>query len=216
MLVKVCGMKPGQNLLELELLKPEFIGFIFFDRSPRFVGEFLSPSTISNISSSSITTGVFVNSSIDLIKNKVKLYKLRAVQLHGDEDPAFCEQLKFQIGPNLKILKAFGVSENFDFKLCEAYKDAVDYFLFDTKTKERGGSGKLFDWQVLNRYTIQKPYFLSGGIGIDEIKVLKKEIKTNPVFKHLIGVDLNSKFEIEPGLKDLTMVKEALEIIRAT
>ena len=152
---KVCGLR--DNIAEVVALQPDFVGFIFYKKSPRYVGEnFVLP----EIANSTINkVGVFVNEAFDVVYNTILKYKLDYAQLHGNESPGYCEKLKRQ---GIKIIKAFQVDEHFDFGELEAYESVTDYFLFDTKTKQYGGSGKSFDWQILNSYLLEKKYFLSG------------------------------------------------------
>ena len=200
--LKVCGMKYPDNIRKLSELKPDFIGFIFYDKSKRFIGDGLDVSKL-NIDKLIEKVGVFVNASIDYILEKLKKYSLDLVQLHGNESPEFCKELQQQ---SIKISKAFQVDENFDFSELASYYDVCDYFLFDTKTKLYGGSGKKFNWQVLEKYDNKKPFFLSGGIALDDIAEIKKLKNLN-----IYAIDINSKFEIEPGLKDIEKIKQFKE-----
>ncbi len=200
--VKICGMKEATNIHSLLDLTIDYIGFIFYDKSPRFVGR-LNPALIQHSSVKKV--GVFVDETIENILSIKTTFGLDIIQLHGRETPEFCKAFK---GQNVNIWKAFGVDEKFDFKELEAYADVVDVFLFDTKTPQHGGSGKGFDWSLLGNYFGTTPYLLSGGIGLHNLSEVLK-IKDN----RLVGVDLNSKLEIEPGLKNINSVKEALKII---
>jgi phosphoribosylanthranilate isomerase len=200
--LKVCGMKYPDNIRKLSELKPDFIGFIFYDQSKRFIGDGLNISKL-NVDESIEKVGVFVNASIKYILEKLKKYSLDLVQLHGNESPEFCKELQQQ---SIKISKAFQVDENFDFSELASYYDVCDYFLFDTKTKLYGGSGKKFNWQVLEKYDNKKPFFLSGGIALDDIAEIKKLKNLN-----IYAIDINSKFEIEPGLKDIEKIKQFKE-----
>ena len=190
MKVKVCGLKFKDNIIQVAALQPYYMGFIFYSGSKRFVGENFEMPVISTEIKK---VGVFVNAKADYIIDKVNSYKLNFIQLHGDESPEFCEEL----GHSAKVIKAFGIDENFDFKILESYKNCCDYFLFDTKTSEHGGSGQQFDWKILEKYKYDVPYFLSGGIGLKEIERLKIE-KLN-----IYAIDVNSKFEMETGIKNI-------------
>ena len=193
MKLKVCGMKYPQNIFEVSHLLPDYLGFIFFEKSSRyFDGE------IPEIPSSIKKVGVFVNASLDDIQSKIAKYNLNLIQLHGDESPEFCEHLKNE---NLKIIKVFSVDDHFDFSILLGYENVCDYFLFDTKGKLHGGNGYAFNWQILENYKSTKPIFLSGGIGIEEIEKIKSI--DLPIF----AIDINSKFETEPGLKNITLLK---------
>jgi len=196
--LKICGMKVPENIAEIIALKPDYLGFIFYPGSKRFIAD-LDPELIKSVPASIATTGVFVNEKLDSVNNAISLYGLRAVQLHGRESPEFCAALKGEI----EVIKAFGINEAFDFNTLHAYADVVDYFLFDTQTIDHGGSGKTFNWQLLENYTLDKPYFLSGGIGLENVADL---LDVND--ERLYAVDVNSRFEQSPGLKDVRMLQE--------
>lgn len=204
MKIKVCGMREPENIIQLGALEPDYIGFIFYPNSKRHVSS-LDIEELNRIPKSIKKTGVFVNENLSVILDNIKHYGLDAVQLHGDELPAFCKEVSHY---GVEIIKAFGVNAKFDFKLLKPYINAADYFLFDTQTPRRGGSGKSFDWQILDNYPYSKPYFLSGGISLENIEEVK-QIKG----QRLYAVDLNSCFEDEPGLKNIEKIKEALMII---
>jgi phosphoribosylanthranilate isomerase len=178
-------------------LLPDYMGFIFWEKSSRFFdGE------IPNLPKSIQKVGVFVNAPIDEIVSKIKKYHLDLIQLHGNESVELCMELKNE---NIQIIKVFSVNDDFDFNVLEPYEAVCDYFLFDTKGKLPGGNGIVFDWKVLETYPSTKPFFLSGGIGIEEIASVKQLLKTNlPIH----AIDINSKFEIEPGLKNIELLKE--------
>ncbi|GMN11939.1 phosphoribosylanthranilate isomerase [Croceitalea sp. MTPC9] len=197
--LKVCGM--NKNTSEVAALKPDYLGFIFWEPSKRFFkGDMPSiPHSIKKV-------GVFVDASIQEIKHLTKQFKLLYVQLHGKESPAFCDELKKQV-PQIKIIKVFSIKNNFDFKQLRHFEDVCDYYLFDTKGKLPGGNGYTFNWSVLKNYPSTKPYFLSGGIGIDEIASINEFIK-RPESQYCHAIDINSKFELEPGLKDIEKLKE--------
>lgn len=204
MKIKVCGLKYPDNIKAIEALNPQYMGFIFYGRSPRFVAG-VDAGALAAIPSSIIKTGVFVNENAEQIQQLIERYGFGAVQLHGDESPEFAEQFKGKV----QVLKAFGVNEDFDFEQLNNYAGKVDYFLFDTKTDAHGGSGKTFNWEILNRYKLDVPFFLSGGLSLDNLDQISKI--THPQF---YGVDLNSKFEIEPGLKDIEKLKRAFGLIK--
>lgn len=205
MKLKICGLKHPDNILEVAALAPDFMGFIFYSESKRFVGnDFVMPQIPSSIK----RVGVFVerresfndtnDKSIGKIKSAVEKYRLDFVQLHGNEFPEYCKK----ISKHVKIIKAFAVDEHFDFEKVKKYEEFCDYFLFDTKTELHGGSGKQFDWSLLKRYVSKTPYFISGGIGLEDIEKLKNIELT------IFGMDVNSKFEKEPGLKDIDLLKK--------
>jgi len=201
MKVKVCGLKFRENILELCKVKPDMMGFIFYKKSPRYVENYLSTELMKKIPEYINKIGVFVNSTVEEIEEAITLYKLTGVQLHGDETPEFCKIFK----RNYLVIKSFLVGDNFNFKILEDYKHCCDYFLFDTYNKNYGGSGEKFNWEILKSYNLEVPFFLSGGISIDDVELIKK-------FNHswLFGVDINSKFEISPGLKDIEKIKSFL------
>lgn len=198
--LKVCGMKFAANIASVAALQPDYLGFIFYEQSPRFISD-VSAELIKYVPSQIKTVGVFVNEELGIVKKKVNLYQLKAVQLHGNESVEYCEALKTHF-ENLEVIKAFGVDEDFDFSVLTEYQSNVDFFLFDTKTKAHGGSGKTFDWKILEDYKLNKPYFLSGGIYLDHAASIKK-IED----ERLYALDINSRFEIEPGVKDVDKVK---------
>jgi phosphoribosylanthranilate isomerase len=204
--IKVCGMRNEANVNALAALSPDFLGFIFYPPSKRFVGLEFDKNLISKVSSEIIKTGVFVNAQIHEVIEFSKLYGFKAVQLHGDESPEFCQQIKRE---GFIVLKAFGVDRDFDFDSLKDYETAVDYFLFDTKADTYGGSGQIFDWSILERYQLNKTFFLSGGLSLDNLESVK-EIN-HPKF---YGLDLNSKFEVEPGLKNIEKLKVAFSLIK--
>lgn len=194
MKLKICGMKYPDNILEVGSLLPDYMGFIFWDKSARYFD-----GTLPTLRKRIKKTGVFVNANVEEIIEKVTKYDLQAVQLHGHESIAFCQELKNTLAKSIEIIKVFSVDSEFDFNQLEPYETVCDYFLFDTKGKLPGGNGTTFDWKVLEKYPSQKPFFLSGGIGLDEINLVKQILKTDlPIY----AIDVNSKFEIEAGLKD--------------
>lgn len=206
MKLKVCGMKYQDNISQVAKLQPDYLGLIFYDKSPRFVDQ-----DISNLSSNNKKAGVFVNASISEIIEKTNTYHLQAIQLHGEESPEFCLELKHRYKEvtekSIEIIKVFSIKDNFDFSILEPYENVCDYYLFDTKGKHPGGNGYVFDWSVLKEYPSTKPYFLSGGIGINEIEQLKTFLNSLES-KYCYAIDVNSKFEIEAGLKDIEKLKE--------
>ena len=204
MLVKVCGMREPENIETVAQLGVDMMGFIFYPKSPRFASQSVDRTAADK---NVCRVGVFVNESVELISDKIQLFDLNAVQLHGNESRELCEQLHEQNGL-LKVIKAISVSTARDIQKYKEYVGAVDYFLFDTKCKTVGGSGQQFDWQVLENYDGDVPFILSGGIGPEDVERIRN-------FHHpkCIGIDLNSKFEMEPGLKDVEMLKTFLENI---
>lgn len=204
MKIKVCGMREPTNIAELVALQPDYIGFIFYAKSKRYVGEgyqspYLTKSKIQKV-------GVFVNHSQEFILEQIDLQDLSLIQLHGDESPEFCAALKEQT--SVPTSKAFPMDEDFNFENLEPYQKSCDYFLFDTKSSAYGGSGKTFNWEVLKQYNNTKPLFMSGGISLDNIDELLNFIQTQDLNVH--AIDINSKFEIEPGLKDIPQIQKLM------
>ncbi|MEO0571608.1 MAG: phosphoribosylanthranilate isomerase [Bacteroidota bacterium] len=197
MKLKVCGM--SHNPVEVEALEPDYMGFIFWEKSPRYL-----EGVIPSISRRIKKVGVFVNASAEEILQKVTRYGLQMVQLHGKETPELCNHLR-KLG--LGVIKVFGVGETFDFSVLEPYEKACDYYLFDTKGKLPGGNGYVFDWEVLENYPSTKPFFLSGGIGMENIDDILTFLY-RPESKYCHAIDINSRFEIKPGLKDIGLLKE--------
>lgn len=206
MKVKVCGMRESENISALCKLPIDYIGFIFYPKSPRFVGEDFPVSTANLVPSHIKRTGVFVNAELEYIQQKISVYGLQAVQLHGTENQGFCMLLK---NKSVQVIKAFGVDENFNFDKLEEYKDAVDFFLFDTKSPAHGGTGVKFDWSILNQYKLDIPIFLSGGIGANDADMVKS-LRTLDIY----CLDLNSKFEKQPALKDIDMLQSFISQVK--
>jgi phosphoribosylanthranilate isomerase len=206
LMLKVCGMRSAANMQEVIALEPDYLGLIFYPKSARFVGEKLDAEFLSNLPTQTKKVGVFVNETIANILAAVAKYKLEAVQLHGKETPALCKELKEK---NLIVLKAFSVDDYFDFNQLEAYEGTCDYYLFDTKGQQYGGNGTTFNWEILDQYRYITPFFLSGGIDLDHAAEIKK-LKL-PLLK---GIDINSKFEISPALKDANKIKSFFEQVR--
>jgi phosphoribosylanthranilate isomerase len=204
--IKVCGMKYADNIKKLSDVKPDLMGFIFYPPSKRFIGVEFLKSDLSDINPQIIKTAVFVNAQVHEIVEFSKMYGMQAVQLHGAESPDFCKTIKNE---GFIVLKAFGIDDNFDFEVLKPYLDVVDFFLFDTKTNLHGGSGETFDWSIIDKYNLHKPFFLSGGLSLENLASVKN-IKN----EFFYGVDLNSKFELEPSLKDIEQLKEAFDLIR--
>ncbi|WP_418263243.1 phosphoribosylanthranilate isomerase [Flavobacterium faecale] len=195
MKIKICGMKYPDNIIEVGSLLPDYMGFIFWEKSARYFD-----GVIPSLPESIKKTGVFVNETIEEILQKVSLNNLQAVQLHGKESVEFCTELKSKLQKRTEIIKVFSILDDFNFEVLKPYESVCDYFLFDTKGKLPGGNGTTFDWKVLENYPSSKPFFLSGGIGLDEMEAVNEILKTNlPIH----AIDVNSKFEIEPGLKNI-------------
>jgi phosphoribosylanthranilate isomerase len=205
MKLKICGMKYPENIIEIGSLLPDYMGFIFWEKSARYFD-----GTIPELPKSIQKVGVFVNASIEDIHEKIIKHDLQAVQLHGQESVEFCESLKKNIPNLIDVIKVFAILDTFDFTILKSFENVCDYFLFDTKGKLPGGNGTTFDWKVLQKYSSTKPFFLSGGIGIEEMDAVNEILKTNlPVY----AIDLNSKLEIEPGLKNIQSCRNALQCV---
>jgi phosphoribosylanthranilate isomerase len=204
MKIKVCGLKYPDNFREVSKLKPDYIGFICYKGTPRFIGD-LPAAEVAKLPHKIIKTGVFVNETMDRIEELIDTYGFDAIQLHGSEGADLCGAFKGKV----IVIKAFGISKDFNFDSLHQYVGDVDYFLFDTKTSKHGGSGETFDWSLLDQYKLDIPFFLSGGISLDNLNEVK-----NIGHPQFYGVDLNSKFEMEPGLKDIDKLRTALEILR--
>ena len=243
MVIKVCGMRDARNIREVSQLGVDMIGMIFYPKSPRYVemqsshagiipdyakedigasdssgcssgcSSGSSSESVSTSSKSPARVGVFVDDMVQNIVTRVVNYHLDYVQLHGNEPREMCENLRStldpDIRPGIKIIKAISVSDASDIQKYKEYVGAVDLFLFDTKCKTVGGSGQQFDWQVLEQYDGEVPFLLSGGIGPEDASRLH-------AFHHpkCIGIDLNSRFEIEPGVKDVEKLKGFLNEIQ--
>jgi phosphoribosylanthranilate isomerase len=198
MKLKICGMKYPDNILEVGSLLPDYMGFIFWEKSARYF-----EGVIPQLPKSIKKVGVFVDETESEILNIIDLHNLAAVQLHGYESIEFCESLKKKCPKNIEIIKVFSILDTFDFSILQPYENSCNFFLFDTKGKLPGGNGTTFDWKVLENYSSQKPFFLSGGIGLTETQQVKQVLKSN---LPLYAIDINSKFEIEPGLKDIKLL----------
>ncbi|HEV7348757.1 phosphoribosylanthranilate isomerase [Telluribacter sp.] len=207
MKIKVCGMREKANIEQLVSLQPDFIGFIFYDKSPRYVGEELDEEFVKNLPKSIKKVGVFVNANPGYILSMVKRFDLEYVQLHGTEMPDVCRNIR-QRGVN--IIKAFSIDESFNFAMLNNYKPFCDLFLFDTKGASFGGNGTSFDWSLLRKYDNEKPFLLSGGISLDNIERVIELSRSLPIY----GIDVNSQFEREAGLKDIQRIQQLLAKIR--
>ena len=192
--LKICGMKETENITEISALQPDYLGFIFWEKSKRN----MTLDAIPELPETIKKVGVFVDASIQEIAAKINQYQLDVIQLHGNESVIFCRNVK-KLG--VEVIKVFSMNSNFNFSLVKEYVLAVDYFLFDTKGKLPGGNGITFDWNVLENYHFNVPYFLSGGIGTTEIDGLKEFLKS-PAAKKCYAIDVNSRFEKKPGTKN--------------
>ncbi|HET8737280.1 MAG TPA: phosphoribosylanthranilate isomerase [Pricia sp.] len=209
MKLKVCGMK--LNTAEVAQVRPDYLGFIFWKESPRFFDGEIPP-----LPKSMKKIGVFVDASPNEILEKIQQYDLQGVQLHGDESPEFCREIRNKVSLSLettiKIIKVFSIKDNFNFNILKPYEPVCDYFLFDTKGELPGGNGYAFDWKVLENYPSTKPFFLSGGIGLEEVESIK-EFTSRPEAKYCNAIDVNSRFEMEPGLKKTNTLRKFKELL---
>ena len=206
MRLKICGMREAENIRQLLALQPDYMGFIFYEKSSRFVGEGLDEELLKSFPFTTRKVGVFVNSTASYILEMYKKYKLDYVQLHGEELPDFCKNLKHK---GVNVIKAFSIDTDFNFGKLQNYKPYCDFFLFDTKGEQRGGTGKSFDWNILDKYDNEKPFFLAGGIDLENVH---NALKITDLKIH--SLDVNSKFEISPALKNIDMLEELMSIIK--
>jgi len=200
MKIKVCGLMNNPASVAISQLPTiDYLGFIFAEQSPRFTEE-----TVSSLNKQRV--GVFVNASLETILVTAKKHQLTTIQLHGDETSELCSELK----SHFHIIKAIGIDKDIDFETLSLYESVVDTFLFDTKSEQRGGTGIPFDWAILDRYQGSTPFFLSGGIGEESITEIQQ-------FKHpfFAGIDLNSRFEIQPGVKDIERIQTFIQTLYA-
>ncbi|ANQ50914.1 phosphoribosylanthranilate isomerase [Flammeovirga sp. MY04] len=194
---KVCGMRDQKNIYDVLTLEPDYMGFIMYPPSSRFIERedvsFLEEKWSNDIPTKRV--GVFVNEEEQTILDFAKKYHFDVIQLHGKETPELCQSLKEK---GFEVFKVFGIKDEFNFEVLKPYEAFVDYFLFDTKSPIHGGTGETFDWGVLEQYNSTKPFLLSGGLSLENIKNIRK-------LDHLPckGIDVNSKFEISPALKDV-------------
>lgn len=206
MKIKVCGMMDSVNIAEVARLQPDYMGFIFYEGSPRFAGN-LPPEALDALSAATLRVGVFVNAAREYIAAQAARYRLDLLQLHGDETPAHCAWFKSAYG----VIKAFGVQSAADFAAAQRYEKVCDYFLFDTKTTLRGGSGLQFDHRLLATYRGQTPFFLSGGIAPEDIPAI-----ASLHLPRCEAIDVNSRVERSPGLKNAAAVEKLITAARMT
>lgn len=202
MKIKVCGMREAENIKELAALGPDFMGFIFYEKSPRFFdGE------IPDLPNEIHKVGVFVDAPLGFVLQQSEKHGLDVVQLHGKEDQQYISLLGELLGDSARIWKVFSVGEKFNFKKIAAFEGLVDAYLFDTKGKAPGGNGTTFDWKLLNGYNYQTQIIVSGGIGLEELPEVKELLKSN---LPIMAIDVNSRFEQAPGLKKIDELKTLL------
>ena len=223
--LKVCGLTKLDQIQELISMNIDFLGFIFYEKSPRFVLNHLSLEQISEFNHQA-KVGVFVNETVEKIVEISEKAKLNFIQLHGDEDEEFIKRLRQMLNENTKIIKVIRIGDNKtnfenEIKKISNLKSQISNLLFDTDSKAFGGTGKTFDWQILNEIEIPIPYFLSGGISLENIKNLQNFVKVNMRENKTLtklntpfALDINSKFEIEPGIKDLEKIKTFKSLLK--
>lgn len=201
MKLKVCGLTDKQNILEIiRDIHPDYMGFIFYEHSSRFVDNKLEPEYVKTLPDAINKTGVFVDAPGEYILERAKQYGLNTLQMHGNETPGFCRRF---IDEGYEVIKVFNIHETFDISTMNEYGESCDYFLFDTAGKYKGGTGVKFNWDMLRQYPLNKPYFLSGGVAPgDEANI--KSIKDHRFY----AVDINSRFEISKGIKNADQVKQ--------
>lgn len=201
--IKVCGMAEAENLVQLARLKPDYVGFIFYPKSPRYMAERLSAEALDVLPETTKRVGVFVSEKTETVLSLAKRYALDYVQLHGDETVEYCQTIRRH---GLKVIKVFRIATRNDLKSIAEYAQCADLFLFDTKTPTYGGCGSEFDWTILEEADIPLPWLISGGISPDNIL---RACQTGA-----FAVDLNSKFETAPGIKDIQLLEECFKSIR--
>ncbi|WP_194777763.1 phosphoribosylanthranilate isomerase [Pararhodonellum marinum] len=208
MLLKVCGMREKENITELaQQVNPDLVGLIFYPPSKRFVG--LDNADFYKAQNHIVKVGVFVNAPMIDVLDRIDRFGLDFVQLHGGESAVYAQEMKKNTP--VKIIKVYGVGNQINWSYLSGFEPHVDYFLFDTHTIAYGGSGKKFNWEMLKTYPLNKPFLISGGIALgdwDGIEKLKKEIG------QLAGLDVNSKFEIAPGVKDISKLKKLANLVK--
>lgn len=202
--LKVCGITTTENIMELIPLDISRLGFIFYHMSRRYVYGKLIEDGLKAIPKHIKKTGVFVNAEVAEIEQIIGQYHLDSIQLHGDESPEFCNHFRTKT----EVIKTISIKDKSSFETAKLYLDACDLFLFDTQSDNYGGTGKSFDWQWLGAYTLDKPFYLSGGVSLDNFEEIKK---INP--EKLIGIDVNSRFEIRPGIKDIEKIKQLIKLM---
>jgi phosphoribosylanthranilate isomerase len=204
--LKVCGITTTENIMELIPLKISRLGFIFYHMSKRYVYGKLIEDGLKAVPKHIKKTGVFVNAEIAEIEQIIGQYHLDSIQLHGDESPDFCRHFRTKT----EVIKTISIKDKSSFETAKLYLNACDLFLFDTQSDNYGGTGKTFDWQWLQEYTLDKPFYLSGGISLENFEEIKKI-----THQKLIGIDVNSKFEIRPGIKNTEKIKQLIYLMNS-
>ncbi len=207
MQLKVCGIINAETITALSSMKISRLGFIFYHKSPRYVYGKLIEHALNGVPERIKKTGVFVNAGIAEIDQIIDRYKLDSIQLHGDESPDFCRHFNSKT----EVIKTISIHDKGSFDAAKLYLEACDLFLFDTQSKHYGGNGKAFNWQWLDAYTLNKPFYLSGGISLENYAEIK-----NISHEQLVGIDINSRFETAPGIKDIEKIKQLIRRMNET
>ncbi len=205
--IKVCGMRESANIRQVATLQPDFMGFIFYEKSPRYCRSTISAELLSELPAGIAKVGVFVNETTSTVLDTVREFGLDLVQLHGHETPGQCRELQ---EAGVALIKAFSVDDRFTFESTLLYERYCDYFLFDTRGNNYGGNGTVFDWEIMKGYLADKPYFLSGGLNLENLQSKEFEkLRPKP-----FAIDVNSGFEVEPGLKDVEELKRLMNLVK--
>lgn len=207
MKVKICGLKQRKNIEAIEAMKPDFLGFIMYPKSLRYAEPAELSETLEGLQTTAQTVGVFVNEEPEIVLDLCFEFGFDYAQLHGGESVEYCTEIREE---GIKVIKVFRVGEDFDVSSVVEFVECADLFLFDTKTLSFGGSGRQFDWSVLEGYSASVPYLLSGGISENDVEKVK-----SMNLPGLVGVDANSQLEVEPGLKDLEKTKVLIQKVKA-
>lgn len=205
MLIKVCGMREPENIAYVASLTPMLMGFIFYEKSKRYVGD-LSPEVIASLPSYINPVALMVNPTSDEVIDVTTRYGIKIVQLHGEETPEFCQSLRAK---NIIVLKGIPITDAGSIEALKRYHGSVDAFVFDSKSPGKGGSGQKFNWDILEKYDPKTPYLLAGGIGPDDVDQIITAMRPG-----MIGIDINSRFETEPGIKDISLLTHFILSLR--
>lgn len=200
--LKVCGMREAENIQALGEVAPDFIGLIFFSKSPRDASGFEVDDSLAH---GIIRVGVFVNPTLEEVLKRAESHHLDYIQLHGDEPVSLVQEIR---ASDLGVIKVFRVDSELPVETMKLFEKDVDFFLFDTRTRLFGGSGIKFDWDILKNYPFDTPYFLSGGIDLEDVEKVK-----NMDLPGLFAIDINSRFEVVPGRKDIEKIKKVKELL---
>jgi phosphoribosylanthranilate isomerase len=205
--VKVCGMRDLRNIADVAATGPDYLGFLFYTASKRYIGDSPDTTLFQQIDASIQKVGVFVDEKPEKVLELAGRCKLNLVQLHGSETPHECTVIR---SAGMKVIKSFGVDSGFRFAALTPYLKSCDYFLFDTRSEQHGGTGKKFDWGKIRQYTFAVPFFLSGGIGVEDAAAIKQ-------IRHpaLHAIDINSRFEDAPGIKNAGLIRTFIKEIKS-